>query len=60
MRFLVDAQLPPALFRWRVAQGHDAEHVADHGLQAAPDTAIWDYAKASSAAIVTKGEDFAA
>jgi predicted nuclease of predicted toxin-antitoxin system len=28
-------------------------------MQAASDTAIWDYALASSAAIVTKDEDFA-
>jgi len=26
MRFLVDAQLPPALARWLAAQGHEAEH----------------------------------
>jgi len=24
MRFLVDAQLPPALARWLAAQGHEA------------------------------------
>lgn len=59
MRFLVDAQLPPALARWLVAKGHEAEHVGDKGLQAASDTAIWDYALASAAAIVTKDEDFA-
>jgi predicted nuclease of predicted toxin-antitoxin system len=59
MRFLVDAQLPPVLARWLVAQGHEAEHVADCGMQAAPDSAIWDYAEASSAVIVTKDEDFA-
>jgi predicted nuclease of predicted toxin-antitoxin system len=29
MRFLVDAQLPPALANWLAAQGHDAAHVAD-------------------------------
>lgn len=59
MRFLVDAQLPPALARWLVAKGHEAEHVADKEMQAASDTAIWDYALTSSAAIVTKDEDFA-
>ena len=59
MRFLVDAQLPPALARWLAAQGHEAEHVCDKGMQAASDTAIWDCALASSAAIVTKDEDFA-
>jgi len=32
MRFLVDAQLPPALARTLEAGGHEAEHVADIGL----------------------------
>ncbi len=59
MHFLVDAQLPPALARWLVAKGYEAEHVGDEGMQAASDTAIWNYALASSAAIVTKDEDFA-
>jgi len=55
MRFLVDAQLPPALARWLVAAGH----VADRGMQAASDAAIWDLALREHAAIVTKDEDFA-
>ena len=59
MRFLVDAQLPPTLASWLAAQGHEAAHVGDLGLQAASDTAIWDHALASSSAIVTKDEDFA-
>lgn len=59
MRFLVDAQLPPALARWLAAQGHEAAHVGDLGMQAASDAAIWDHAMASSSAIVTKDEDFA-
>jgi predicted nuclease of predicted toxin-antitoxin system len=54
MRFLVDAQLPPALARWLAAKGHEAE-----GMQAASDAAIWDYALASSTVIITKDEDFA-
>ena len=59
MRFLVDAQLPPALARWLAAQGHEAQHVADLGMQAASDAAIWNHAGAVSAAVVTKDEDFA-
>jgi predicted nuclease of predicted toxin-antitoxin system len=59
MRFLVDAQLPPALARWLAANGHEAAHVGDLGMQAASDTAIWDHALASSFAIITKDEDFA-
>jgi predicted nuclease of predicted toxin-antitoxin system len=59
MRFLVDAQLPPALARWLAGRGHDAEHVADRGLAGASDTEIWNCADTIGAAIVTKDEDFA-
>jgi predicted nuclease of predicted toxin-antitoxin system len=59
MRFLIDAQLPPALARWLVSVGHEAEHVADRGMQAASDAVIWDLALREHAAIVTKDEDFA-
>lgn len=59
MRFLVDAQLPAALARWLAARGHEAEHVGDRNMDAAPDTAIWDYALGADATIITKDEDFA-
>ena len=59
MRFLVDAQLPPALARWLAANGHTAEHVADRRMEAASDSAIWDCAQQEAAAILTKDEDFA-
>jgi predicted nuclease of predicted toxin-antitoxin system len=32
MRFLIDAQLPPALVPWLAAKGHQARHVIDCGL----------------------------
>lgn len=59
MRFLIDAQLPPALSSWLAERGHDAEHVMDCGLQSASDREIWDFAVSSAAVIVTKDEDFA-
>ena len=59
MRFLVDAQLPPALARWLAEQGHQAEHVADINLAAAPDGAIWRRAEQLGAVLLTKDEDFA-
>jgi predicted nuclease of predicted toxin-antitoxin system len=59
LRFLVDAQLPPALARRLEALGHRAEHVADCGLAAAPDEAIRRHAASIAAIIVTKDEDFA-
>ena len=58
MRFLIDAQLPPALARHLVALGHEAEHVGDVGLLTASDERIWDHATAVGAVLVTKDEDF--
>jgi predicted nuclease of predicted toxin-antitoxin system len=59
MRFLIDAQLPPALAKWRAAKGHEAVTARDSGLRDAADPAIWSKAIADSAIIVTKDEDFA-
>ena len=58
VRFLVDAQLPPALARHLSTLGHVAEHVSDHGLESAPDRDIWSRAVATDAYIITKDEDF--
>ena len=58
MRFVIDAQLPPALARLFEAHGHTAEHVADIGLRDADDSPIWAYALENQAGIVTKDEDF--
>lgn len=58
MRFVVDAQLPPALARWLTACGHQAEHVDDVGLASASDSDVWRHALACGAVIVTKDEDF--
>ena len=59
MRFLVDAQLPPALARRLESLGHRAEHVFDLGLAQAPDDQVRATAAESGAVIVTKDEDFA-
>lgn len=58
MRFLVDAQLPPALARYLTDAGHQAEHVYDIGMGEASDREIWNYATQNNAAIITKDEDF--
>ncbi len=58
MRFLVDEQLPTALARWIVAQGHEAEHVLDIGLGGASDATIWFHATKTNAIILTKDQDF--
>ncbi|MGN7613959.1 DUF5615 family PIN-like protein [Magnetococcales bacterium HHB-1] len=58
MRFLIDAQLPPALARWLEGQGHYAEHVMDIDLGSASDHRIWSYAGRVEAILITKDEDF--
>ena len=58
-RFLVDAQLPPALARKIAGMGHAAEHLLDVDLLESSDSRIWDYALANGSVIITKDEDFA-
>jgi predicted nuclease of predicted toxin-antitoxin system len=59
MRFVVDAQLPPALARWISDRGYRAEHVCDFTMVTASDQDIWAYALSCGAVIVTKDQDFA-
>lgn len=59
MRFLVDAQLPPALVRLLREHDHHAEHVTEIGPADALDRDLWQYALEHDAVIVTKDEDFA-
>lgn len=40
--------------------GHEAEHLYEIGMLAAPDREIWRYASENGAMIVTKDADFAA
>ena len=58
MRFLIDAQLPPALARFMEGEGHECAHVVEVGLVDAADGPIWNYAVANAAVVVTKDEDF--
>ena len=59
MKFLVDAQLPPALAGWLREAGYDAAHVEDVALREAVDQTIWAHALRTGAIIITKDEDFA-
>jgi len=59
VKFIIDAQLPPALAHWLNEAGHDAKHVEDVGLREADDSPIWRYALENQAVILTKDEDFA-
>ena len=58
MRFLVDAQLPPALARWLMDKGHDADHVMNALSADAKDAALARHAAANGAVIVPKDADF--
>ena len=59
MKFVVDAQLPPALARLLRETGCDAFAVREIGLREATDAEIWRYAVQQQAVIITKDEDFA-
>ncbi len=56
MKFLVDAQLPPALAAWLVEAGHEAVALREVGLRDASDQEICSFALAKGYIIVTKDE----
>jgi predicted nuclease of predicted toxin-antitoxin system len=60
MRFLVDAQLPPALASWLSEHGCAATAVRELGLRDSDDGSIWNFARANDWTLVTKDEDFVA
>jgi predicted nuclease of predicted toxin-antitoxin system len=60
MKFLIDAQLPPALAGWLRERGHESEHVFDIGLVAASDAEIATHAEQGGSVLITKDEDFTA
>jgi len=59
MRFLIDAQLPPALAAWLRTRGYEAATAREVSLRDASDSAIWKRATEEGYVIVTKDEDFA-
>lgn len=59
MRFLIDAQLPPALCGWFAERGFDAEHVTQHLGGQTADAEIAAYAAANTLVLITKDDDFA-
>ena len=58
MKYLVDAQLPPALARFLTGNGEDALHVLDVKMMESSDSEIWDLAMREEMVIITKDEDF--
>ncbi len=57
MRFLVDAQLPPALARWLGEHGFSATPVREVGLRDSDDGSIWNYATSGGWTVITQDED---
>lgn len=58
MKFLIDAQLPPALAHLINSLGYEAVHVEEVNILLSTDQAIWSYAVANAQIIITKDEDF--
>ncbi|MEA3064843.1 MAG: hypothetical protein QOJ27_1289 [Sphingomonadales bacterium] len=59
MRFLIDAQVPPALCGWFGERGYEAEHVSRRLGGQTPDADIAACATAEGFVLVTKDDDFA-
>ena len=58
MKFLVDAQLPPALARWLRDAGHEAQAVREVGLREAEDDDIWNHALKTGAVLIPRTKTF--
>jgi predicted nuclease of predicted toxin-antitoxin system len=58
MRFLIDESLPPALCKWLIARGHEADHVIRLKLDSSPDENVWARAARTGATIITKDRDY--
>jgi len=59
VKFLIDAQLPPALATWLSARGHQASHIIEIAGSGVTDAAIRDMARREESIIITKDRDFA-
>jgi predicted nuclease of predicted toxin-antitoxin system len=59
MKFLVDEPLPPALCKWLIKRGHEAEHVLRIKLGGRPDALVVARAVATGSTIITKDDDYA-
>jgi predicted nuclease of predicted toxin-antitoxin system len=59
VKLVIDANLSPAVVVALKDAGYDASHVGDHGLLAAKDEEIFEWAERFDAVIVTADSDFA-
>jgi len=60
MRFLIEDNLSPLLAESLKAAGHDAVHLRDVAMQAAPDPVVLERAQAEERVLVSADTDFAA
>lgn len=58
MKLLLDENLSPRLVAMLADICPESAHIRDVGLKAAPDGAVWEFAKAGGFAIISKDADF--
>lgn len=58
MKFLIDANLPPALAAWLREYGHEAVHCFDLDMRAADDLTLWHVAVERGLIVISKDVDF--
>lgn len=58
MKIKLDENLPARLAGWLKSLGHDADTVAEEGLQGRPDTDVWAAAKQENRFLITQDLDF--